>query len=223
MIKIRMTGLSEEIQNAIKILKNSFEIFEVSNEYPNRNSQYVRIYIECEPKQTDVHKIIVLDTETTGINYNHDEILQLSVIDSNGATLYNSYFKPQHTTNWTQAQSINGISPETVANAPNIAEEREKINEILCSADVIVGYNTNFDLNFLFNAGCNINPKTKVVDVMQNFAEIYGEWSEYHNSYKWQSLIVCANYYGYDWGCDTAHDSLADCRATLFCYNKMEE
>lgn len=30
-----------------------------------------------------------------------------------------------------------------------------------------------------------------------------------------------AEYYGYDWENDTAHDSLADCRATLYCYQKM--
>jgi DNA polymerase-3 subunit epsilon len=40
-----------------------------------------------------------------------------------------------------------------------------------------------------------------------------------------KSLQTCANYYGYDWNGDTdqVHDSLADCRATLFCYQKMNE
>lgn len=28
---------------------------------------------------------------------------------------------------------------------------------------------------------------------------------------------------GYDWGEDKVHDSLADCKATLFCYHKIRE
>lgn len=168
-------------------------------------------------------KRIVIDTETTGLDPNEDEILQLSVINVNdGSTIYNQYFKPEKATSWEQAQAVNGISPEMVANAPCIADEREKINDILCFANIIIGYNISFDLNFLFNANCNINPKAKVVDVMKDFAEIYGEWSEIYGDYKWQKLSTCADYYGYDWQEDKAHDSLADCRATLFCYQQMK-
>ena len=63
----------------------------------------------------------------------------------------------------------------------------------------------------------------EIVDVMMDFAPIYGEWSEYHDDYKWQSLSTCAAYFGYDWGEDKVHDSLADCKATLFCYNRIRE
>ena len=57
-------------------------------------------------------------------------------------------------------------------------------------------------------------------DVMLEFAPIYGEWSSYHESYKWQKLTTCAKYYGYEF---KAHDSLEDVKATLFCYKKMIE
>lgn len=56
---------------------------------------------------------------------------------------------------------------------------------------------------------------------VMNFADIYGEWSDKYGCNKWQKLTKCAEYYGYDWENDTAHDSLADCRATLYCYQKM--
>lgn len=67
------------------------------------------------------------------------------------------------------------------------------------------------------------NSKATVIDVMQDFADIYGEWSDKYGCNKWQKLTKCATYYGYDWENDTAHDSLADCRATLYCYNKINE
>lgn len=38
-----------------------------------------------------------------------------------------------------------------------------------------------------------------------------------------KKLSVCADFYGYDWGQDKAHDSLSDCRATLYCYHKIKE
>lgn len=163
---------------------------------------------------------IVIDTETTGLNADTDELLQVSIIDSQGNTLFNSYIKPLFTENWDGAMAVNHITPEIVANAPNIFEVKQEINRILNSANIIVGYNTNFDLSFLSAVGIE-NSNATVIDVMQDFADIYGEWSDKYGCNKWQKLTKCAEYYGYDWGSETAHDSLADCRATLYCYNQM--
>lgn len=165
---------------------------------------------------------IVIDTETTGLNADTDELLQVSIIDSQGNTLFNSYIKPLYTDNWNKAMAVNHITPEMVANAPNILEVKQEINRILNSANIIVGYSTNFDLSFLSAVGIE-NSKATVIDVMQDFADIYGEWSDKYGCNKWQKLTKCATYYGYDWENDTAHDSLADCRATLYCYNKINE
>lgn len=165
---------------------------------------------------------IVIDTETTGLNADTDELLQVSIIDSQDNTLFNSYIKPLFTENWDGAMAVNHITPEMVANAPNIIEVKQEINKIINSANVIVGYNTDFDLSFLSAVGIE-NSKATVIDVMQDFADIYGEWSDKYGCNKWQKLTKCAEYYGYDWENDTAHDSLADCRATLYCYKKMKE
>lgn len=163
---------------------------------------------------------IVIDTETTGLDADTDELLQVSIIDSQGNTLFNSYIKPLFTENWDEAMAVNHITPEMVANAPNIIEVKQEINKIINSANVIVGYNILFDLEFLAAFGIE-NSKATVIDVMQDFADIYGEWSDKYSCNKCQKLTKCAEYYGYDWGTDIAHDSLADCRATLYCYNKI--
>ena len=82
----------------------------------------------------------------------------------------------------------------------------------------------NFDLKFLSaNAVGAENKNATIVDVMQDFADIYGEWSDKYGCNKWQTLTKCAEYYCYDWGSETAHDSLADCKATLYCYKKIQE
>ncbi len=65
----------------------------------------------------------------------------------------------------------------------------------------------------------------EIVDVMRDFAEIYGEINEYNGKYKWQKLVKCAEYYDFDWsGTGThAHDSLGVCLATFHCFLKMKD
>ena len=170
------------------------------------------------------HKGIVIDTETTGLNPKKDELLQVSIIDIDGNVLFNSYFKPK-ATSWTSAERVNGISPEMVENAPKISEKIKEINEIVYNSETIIGYNTDFDLSFLYYNGLILSENTKFIDVMTRFAEIYGEWSDYFGDYKWQQLITAADYYNYDWNShlENAHNSLADCYATLYIYQQIQK
>ena len=55
---------------------------------------------------------------------------------------------------------------------------------------------------------------------MIDFAEVYGEWSDYKNSYKWQKLSTAAAYYNFKF---SAHNSLEDVKATLFVAQKLYE
>lgn len=71
--------------------------------------------------------------------------------------------------------------------------------------------------------GASFNDETIVEDLSNIFAVIYGEFSPKHGDFKFKKLSTCANYFGYDWGEETAHNSLADCRATAFCYKKSLE
>ncbi len=190
---------------------------ELKAEYKKRQEIGQSVSVRNIMSTLKENEIIIVDTETTGLNADTDELLQVSIIDSQGNTLFNSYIKPLFTENWDGAMAVNHITPEMVANAPNILEVKQEINRILNSANIIVGYDTNFDLSFLSAAGIEFEQQ-QIVDIMQDFAPIYGEWNDYYESYKWQKLTTCANYYNYNWGDDTAHDSLADCRATLYCY-----
>lgn len=172
----------------------------------------------------DGKRTIVIDTETTGLDSSSDEILQLSIIDEQGSTLFNAYFKPIIATEWKAAECVNGISPQMVADCEDIYHYFGEIQQILYDADTIIGYNTSFDLDFLVNCGFELSEDTITVDVMREFAPIYGEWSEDRQDYKWQKLTTCAAYYGYDWKkSEKAHNSLGDCFATLFCYTKIRE
>lgn len=162
--------------------------------------------------------LICLDLETTGMDSKKDEVLEITILDRNMNVLLNTYVKPRYATSWEQAESIHHITYDDVKNKPSLLQLAPFIKEIFDKADVIVGYNINFDLGFLENL-YSLDNKL-VVDVMKLFAPIYGEVSEKHKGYKWQSLKRCADYYGYEF---QAHDSYEDAKATLFCYRKIME
>jgi len=50
MMKIRITGLPNEVETAVEQLQKAFRVLAVSPPYPNRGSQYVRVYLEAETK-----------------------------------------------------------------------------------------------------------------------------------------------------------------------------
>lgn len=155
---------------------------------------------------------IVLDTETTGLDPIKDEIIQLSIIDGNGYTLLNEYYKPKKVTEWPEAQRVNGISPEYVANKKYIVEDFAKIQSILDAAGEVCAFNAEYDLAFLGELGFYLD-ESKVTDTMRQYGKIfYGK--------QFIKLTVAAaecNYYY------NAHDSLADCKATLVVQNRVDE
>lgn len=111
-----------------------------------------------------------------------------------------------------------------VADAPYINEKAAELYAILSQAHWIIGYNVDFDLNFLVGSDIITSEECnafRTEDVMIQFAEIYGEYSVYHEDYKWQKLTTAAAYYDYDWAeHEEAHNSLGDCFATLLCIIK---
>lgn len=163
--------------------------------------------------------LIVFDVETTGLSKENDEILKLSIIDGDYNVLFDSFIKPSKVNSWEDAERIHGITPDMVKDAPFFEEVKDKVQEIFNDASVMVAYNGDFDIGFLSNVGIRI-PNIKYHDVMYEFAPIYGEYSNYHQNFKWQRLEKAAWCYGYEF---KAHDSLEDVKATLFVFYKMRE
>ena len=48
MLRIRLEGKPEDVEEAKEKLKEIFEIFKVSNPYPNRDNDNVRVYVNAE-------------------------------------------------------------------------------------------------------------------------------------------------------------------------------
>lgn len=170
--------------------------------------------------------VIYLDTETTGLNADIDEILQISIVNNNGDILLDSYIRPERNTEWEAAEEIHHISYDMVKDAPLASDIAPKIFEIIANAKVVIAYNISFDWKFILrileNNGYNLDEKTPELKCcMEKFAEVYGEWDEYRQCYRWQKLSTAANYYypKVKWR-GKAHGSLAD---TLMCRDVWNE
>lgn len=50
MLKIRLQGLPSVVRNGVRELEKVYNVLSVSSEYKNRNSKYVRVYVEVEVK-----------------------------------------------------------------------------------------------------------------------------------------------------------------------------
>lgn len=60
-----------------------------------------------------------------------------------------------------------------------------------------------------------------ILDVMQPAAEKYGGWDSWKQRYRRLHLSEVADLIGYDWGEDSAHDSLSDAKATAAVFNDL--
>ncbi len=110
--------------------------------------------------------IIVVDTETSGLHFQKNEIIQLAACAINPRSLeiekdksFSTYIKPLKPENWSEkAESIHGVSLKDLENAihPKVAWKdfcsfvnRYNPKGSIWTAPMPAGQNTQFDLNFM--------------------------------------------------------------------------
>lgn len=98
-------------------------------------------------------KYVILDTETTGLSYREDRIIELGIIDLDGNILFDSLVYTDATISH-EAYTIHGIKQEDLEGKPTIEELKNKLDSIL-KDKIIVGYNVQFDINMLDVSGYN--------------------------------------------------------------------
>ena len=120
--------------------------------------------------------LVFFDLETTGVNYSHDKIVELSYVKvmPNGKEQEDTMrFNPgMHIPE--QATAVHHITDADVANCPTFKERAKEIAKVFEGCD-IAGYNSNrFDVPMLIeeflNAGVNFDyTKCRFVDVQTIF------------------------------------------------------
>lgn len=154
----------------------------------------------------------VVDTETTGLSPDFDEIIEIGILkvrDGNAVDQYSQLIKPKRKID-SYITSLTGITNKMVKDQPSIDDVKQEIIAFLGS-DVIVGHNTSFDMRFL-NAGFNGAIGNDYMDTVQFARKLYPELDHHRLSDMVEYLGLSNN----------AHRAIADCISTHELYEVMK-
>lgn len=172
----------------------------------------IQSYVERCKQFLNDDKFVILDTETTGLDWN-DEIIELGILDTKGNVLYDSMFKPNQEIP-IQATSIHGITNEMVKNCPRFSDEWEKIWTIIKDKTLLI-YNAHFDESMLYSTLEQQGIITEDNDEMFNFNTIciMHLYQDYRQERRWTKLSVAC--WEMDVEIEQNHRATDDCRMVL--------
>lgn len=108
---------------------------------------------------------VIVDLETTGIDSNRDQIIQIAMLRVEGGLMEErSYFVNPHRPVSDFIRRLTGFHDVDFSLYPNITEIRDDVLAFIGSA-VVVGHNVDFDVSFLARAGIRVNET--VIDTLQ--------------------------------------------------------
>lgn len=157
---------------------------------------------------------IVIDGLTTGDVL--DEFVQISLTDCVGRILFTQLIRPRYYhVNWPTDFDVFEITrSELLRNYFSIRRFRPQIQRIIDHAEGILLYDDK--LCNLLDASNIIIPETlPIISLKEKFLEFNQPVSPLKTS-----LSSCADYFSYPWQ-GYFHDSLANCRAMIYCAEKM--
>lgn len=182
--------------------------------YTNQGERY-RDYNSAIAKARKIlaqkSQYVILDTETTGLGC--DEVVQMGVINLEGAILLNSLVQPTISIPQ-EVIAIHGITDAMVNLAPTFPEIYPQLVKVLEGKQVLI-YNADFDINILgYCCGLHqlkkLGLKKRSTCLMLLYSEYVGDWNYYYQDYTWVPL-------------GGNHDAVGDCLATLGVLQKMAE
>lgn len=160
--------------------------------------------------------LVILDTETTGLDPNQDMPVSIAMINGTGQELLNTLVKPVRARLTEGAIAVHGITEEMVENAPFFTDLYGRYRELL-HGKTVLAYNAPYDAGILSNAKRVFLPGDTPegvgwICVMRDYAAFNGTPGKY-GSPKWWKLVEACQNEGIE--AQDAHDALGDVRMTL--------
>ena len=159
----------------------------------------------------------VLDIETTGLDPRYCEIIEISAMKySSGQNIgtFSTLVKPSEPID-EYITSLTGITNDMLKSAPDISEAMQKFYNFVGS-DLIVGYNVNFDINFLYDNLLNCRSlilSNSFIDVMRIARKILPGLKNHKQA-------TVADHYGISTA--GAHRAAVDCEICNAIFEKLQ-
>lgn len=180
-----------------------------------------------------ISKVVVFDTETSGINEGQNVILSISWQELDGKL--NKVIEKTYYFDWPddegrvsqKAIDVNGLTRERLASlgtSPKAAVLRV-FSQVLCDADLIVAHNGNFDMRFVMadakEAGVEIGSwRDRLWDIMVRMTD-YCKIPGLHDGFKLPKLIELAEKLGVEVDDIDWHQSASDVEVTTRCFREI--
>lgn len=156
-----------------------------------------------------VQRPLFLDTETTGLD-NTAEIVEIGIVDHDGAILFESLVRPAHPIP-AEAIAVHHITNQMVQVAKPWPVLWPAIRGLILNR-VIAVYNAEYDLRVIQNSltqyGLSWKDNLKTFCVMKLYAQFKGVWDPYRRSYRFFSLDYAGQACGL--ALPNAHRAVAD-------------
>lgn len=162
---------------------------------------------------------VLVDIETTGLFPQYDEIIEISAVRIKNNEIIDSFselVKPYNEIN-SFIEQLTGITNDMVKNARRIKDVLKSFLSFIKEDDILVGYNFNFDVNFLYNSTLeNINSyfSNDFVDVLRFSRLLIKE--KIDNC----KLKTVAKFYDIDYS--KAHRGKEDCLITFQVFKNLQ-
>lgn len=152
---------------------------------------------------------ICLDIEAT----DNGEILEISIFNHLGKEIFHSYFKPVKAKSWPISEEIHHISPEMVSRCKSVHKAHGVIQKIIDSADAIIGFAVDNDLNYLMRSGFKVKA-SRIIEIKKWYWLLKGK-ADNVDMNSVPRLVYCAENMNVDFNPEDAHSATNDAKFTL--------
>ncbi len=166
-------------------------------------------------------KIICFDAEFANL-----EILELSVYadtlpaSESPREIFHSLFKPENEHRWPGSQRVHHISPQMVRHSPFFRRHRAEIQKMIDTADCLVGFAIENDIEALRREGVEIPIDKPVIDVRDLHWLVEGMQKGVELDAR-KGLAVTAEELGVEFSDQDAHGASYDTVKTLECFRLL--
>ncbi|WP_290776305.1 3'-5' exonuclease [Anaerofustis sp.] len=158
----------------------------------------------------------VIDIETTGLDPNENEIIEIGAIKVRNKEIISEYqtlVKPEKDTLSEKITDITGITSDMIKDKRTIKEVVPEFDDFI-KGEILLGHNVNFDINFLYDnyeRKSNLHISNDYVDLLKISRKISPEFE----NHKLETLLK-----KFDIKQNQAHRAVSDCIDAYNCFEK---